>query len=75
VFVASATSVADWLKITTSVILPVPEASEIDRGQGREVLIECTEPVEYQLDGDASGECRRMRATVVPQTLTVMVPA
>ena len=75
VFVASATSVADWLKITTSVILPVPEASEIDRGQGREVLIECTEPVEYQLDGDASGECRRMRARVVPQTLTVMVPA
>ena len=74
VFVASPSSVADWVRITTSVILPVPEASEIDRGQGRAVLIECTEPVEYQLDGDAAGECRSMRATVVPQTLTVMVP-
>ena len=74
-FVASPTSVADWLRITTSVILPVPEADEIDRGQGRTVLIECDEPVEYQLDGDAAGECRRIRATVVPQTLAVMVPA
>jgi diacylglycerol kinase family enzyme len=73
-FVASPANVADWLRITTSVILPVPEASEIDRGQGRTVLIECTEPVEYQLDGDAAGECRTLRATVVPQTLTVMVP-
>ncbi|MBK8447138.1 MAG: phosphatase PAP2 family protein [Micropruina sp.] len=73
-FVASPTNVADWVRITTSVILPVPEASEIDRGQGRTVLIECREPVEYQLDGDASGECRRLRAKVVPQALTVMVP-
>ena len=74
-FVASPSNVADWLRITTSVILPMPEASEIDRGQGRTVLIECTEAVEYQLDGDAAGECRRIRATVVPDTLAVMVPA
>ncbi|MFT4296016.1 MAG: diacylglycerol kinase family protein [Micropruina sp.] len=73
-FVASPGNVADWLRITTSVLLPVPEASEIDRAQGRSVLIEASEPVEYQLDGDAAGECRRMRATVVPQTLAVMVP-
>ena len=73
-FVASPASVADWLRITTSVFLPVPEASEIDRGQGRTVMIETAEPVEYQLDGDAAGECRRMSATVVPQTLIVMVP-
>ena len=73
-FVASPASVADWLRITTSVLLPVPEASEIDRGQGRRVVIEASEPVEYQLDGDASGECRRMVAEVIPQTLTVMVP-
>ncbi|MFT3859906.1 bifunctional phosphatase PAP2/diacylglycerol kinase family protein [Micropruina sp.] len=73
-FVASPSNVADWLRITTSVILPLPEASEIDRGQGRTVLIECTEPVEYQLDGDAAGQCSRMRATVVPQALTVIVP-
>ena len=73
-FVASPASVADWLRITTSVLLPVPEASEIDRGQGRRVVIEASEPVEYQLDGDAAGECRRMVAEVTPQTLTVMVP-
>lgn len=73
-FVASPASVADWLRITTSVILPVPEASEIDRGQGRRVLIETSEPVEYQLDGDAAGECHRMSAEVLPQTLIVMVP-
>ncbi|MFT3971591.1 MAG: diacylglycerol kinase family protein [Micropruina sp.] len=73
-FVASPASVADWLRITTSVILPVPEASEIDRGQGRRVVIETSEPVEYQLDGDAAGECRRMSAQVIPQTLIVMVP-
>ena len=73
-FVASPANVADWLRITTSVLLPVPEASEIDRGQGRTVVIETSEPVEYQLDGDAAGECRRMVATVVPQTLTVMLP-
>ena len=52
----------------------MPEASEIDRGQGRRVVIEASEPVEYQLDGDAAGECRRMVAEVIPQTLTVMVP-
>lgn len=74
-FVASPGSLADWVRITTSVILPVPEASEIDRGQGRTVLIECREPVEYQLDGDAAGECRTLRARVVPKTLTVMVPS
>ena len=73
-FIASPGNVADWLRITTSVLLPVPEASEIDRGQGRRVLIEASEPVEYQLDGDAAGECRRMEARVEPQTLTVMVP-
>ena len=73
-FVASPASVADWLRITTSVILPVPEASEIDRGQGRRVLIETSQPVEYQLDGDAAGECHRMSAEVLPQTLIVMVP-
>ncbi|MFT4215819.1 MAG: diacylglycerol kinase family protein [Micropruina sp.] len=73
-FVASPTSLADWLRITTSVLLPVPEASEIDRGQGRSVVIETSEPVEYQLDGDAAGECRRIVARVEPQTLTVMVP-
>ena len=73
-FIASPGNVADWLRITTSVLLPVPEASEIDRGQGRRVLIEASEPVEYQLDGDAAGECRRMAARVVPQTLTVMAP-
>ncbi len=72
--VASPTSWADWVRITTSLLLPVPEASEIDRAQGRRVLIESSEPVEYQLDGDAAGECRRMAATVVPQTLAVMVP-
>ncbi|NMD47586.1 MAG: hypothetical protein GYA85_12595, partial [Propionibacterium sp.] len=52
----------------------VPEASEIDRAQGRRVLIETSEPVEYQLDGDAAGECHRMSAEVLPQTLIVMVP-
>ncbi|MCW3159147.1 diacylglycerol kinase family protein [Micropruina sonneratiae] len=73
-FVASPASVADWLRITTSVLLPGKEASEIDRGQGSEVLIETSEPVEYQLDGDAAGECRKLHARIVPKTLNVMVP-
>ena len=73
-FVASPASVADWVRITTSVLLPGKEASEIDRGQGREVLVEASDPVEYQLDGDAAGECRKLHARIVPQTLNVMVP-
>ena len=74
VFVASPSGVADWVRITTSVVLPGKEADEIDRAQGRHVVVESSDPVEYQLDGDAAGECRRITATVVPQTLTVMVP-
>jgi len=73
-FVASPANVADWVRITTSVLLPVAEADEIDRGQGRTVTIECSEPVEYQLDGDASGECRTMTARILPSALTVMLP-
>lgn len=73
-FVASPENLADWVRITGSVILPGKEAKEIDRAQGRTVVIECNEPVEYQLDGDAAGECSRLAATVVPQCLSVMVP-
>lgn len=75
VFVASPSSVVDWVRITTSVVLPGKEADEIDRAQGREVVVESADPVEYQLDGDAAGECRQLTATVLPGTLTVMVPA
>ena len=75
VMVASPASLVDWVRITTSVLLPGREASEIDRAQGPGVLIETAEPVEYQLDGDAAGECRKLRATVLPQALTVMIPA
>lgn len=74
-FVASPANVADWVRITGSILLPGKEAKEIDRGQGTEVLVEASEPVEYQLDGDAAGECRKIRAKVAPQVLKVMVPA
>jgi diacylglycerol kinase family enzyme len=56
------------------VILPGKESDEIDRGQGHRVVVESSAAVEYQLDGDAAGECRKLSATVLPQTLTVMVP-
>ncbi len=73
-FVVSPSNVIDWVRITTSVILPGKESDEIDRAQGHHVVVESSEPVEYQLDGDASGECRKISATVLPRTLTVMVP-
>ena len=73
-FMASPASVVDWVRITGSVILPGKESDEIDRGQGHRVVVESSASVEYQLDGDAAGECRKLSATVLPQTLTVMVP-
>lgn len=74
VLVASPSNVLEWGAITTRILAGSNDHPGIERGQGRHVVIEASEPVAYQIDGDALGECRRFEATVLPAAVVLMVP-
>ncbi|MBK8463682.1 MAG: phosphatase PAP2 family protein [Nigerium sp.] len=74
VLVASPANALDWGAITTRILAGSDDHPGIERGQGRHVVIEASEPVAYQIDGDALGECRRFEATVLPAAVVLMVP-
>lgn len=72
---ASPKNVTDWARIAASVISGASDPAEMARATGTAIQIEVLgEPVEFQIDGDTAGKCRRIRAEVVPNTLSVMVP-
>ncbi len=74
VLVASPSNVLEWGALTTRILAGSKDHPGLERGQGRHVLIEAAEPVAYQIDGDALGECRRFEATVLPAAVVLMVP-
>ena len=74
VLVASPSNVLEWGAITTRILAGSDDHPGIERGQGRHVVIEVSEPVAYQIDGDALGECSRFEATVLPSAVVLMVP-
>ncbi|MDO5286299.1 MAG: diacylglycerol kinase family protein [Actinomycetia bacterium] len=73
VLIGSPTSVTDWAKVASG-LLGGAQVEPLEYAQGRHVVFEVDDPVEYQLDGDAAGRTRRFEAEVVPGGLTVMLP-
>ena len=72
VLVASPKGVTDSALLTTRVLAGASDAPGAERAQGRSVVIETSEPVPYQIDGDAVGSCRRLQARVVPGAVLVV---
>jgi diacylglycerol kinase family enzyme len=72
VLIGNPTSVSDWAKVATGLIGGA-EVKPLEYAQGQKVVIESTEPIPYQLDGDAEGDTNRLEAEVVPAGLTVML--
>ncbi|MFT3876585.1 MAG: diacylglycerol kinase family protein [Propioniciclava sp.] len=72
--VASPSSVLEWGAITTRILTHSEDHPGLERAQSKHIVIEASEPVAYQIDGDALGECRRIEATVLPQAVVLMVP-
>ncbi len=73
VLVANPNGVADWAKVASG-LLGGTEVEPLEYAQGTRVLFEVSEPMPYQLDGDAEGSTTRFEAEVVPGGLTVMLP-
>jgi diacylglycerol kinase family enzyme len=75
VLIASPRTVADWVRVTTSVLTRRrrPDA-QLDRMTGRRVTITIEERDQYQVDGDTVGECSTMTAEVLPGALRLRVP-
>lgn len=74
VLLAAPRNAADWAVITTRVLSRSADTPGIERAQASRVVFEVDEPVPYQVDGDALGECRRLEASVQPRAVLVMVP-
>lgn len=75
VLVAAPRTPTDWARMTQSVLVGATEAPGVERAQGRHVLVEMSEPVPYQIDGDALGTCRKLEATLEPAAVRVIVSA
>jgi diacylglycerol kinase (ATP) len=75
VLIASPRTVADWVRVTASVLTRRrrPDA-QLDRMTGRRVTITVEERDHYQVDGDTVGECSTMTAEVLPGALRLRVP-
>ncbi len=71
VLIGNPTSVSDWAKVASG-LLGGAEVEPLEYAQGHRVVIESTEPIPYQLDGDAEGDTNRLEAEAVPAGLTVM---
>ncbi|WP_342372358.1 diacylglycerol kinase family protein [Propioniciclava soli] len=74
ILVATPQNVGEWAAMATS-MLTKSDTRGVHRAQAKTLVIETSEPVAYQLDGDAVGECRRLEATIVPGAVRVMTPA
>ena len=75
VLVASPRSAADWVRVTTRVLLRRRRGdAQLDRLTGRRVSITVQAQEPYQMDGDTAGECRTMVAEVRPGALLIRVP-
>lgn len=74
VLIASPRNAAGWAAITSRVLTRSPDAPGVERAQAKRVVFETDADVPYQIDGDAVGRCRRLEASVLPASVTVMAP-
>ena len=63
-----------WLSSSLRVLTRSPDAPGVERAQAKRVVFETDADVPYQIDGDAVGRCRRLEASVLPASVTVMAP-
>lgn len=76
VYVASPQHLWHWLKVLLRVITRRPtKDDQVDQHTARSVRITLRERDNYQLDGDAIGECLSLFAEIQPGALTICVPA
>jgi diacylglycerol kinase (ATP) len=76
VYVASPQKISHWFKVILRVISRRPQKDDrVDELQGRKVTVAIREGKDnYQLDGDAVGECTRLEAEIQPGALTIRLP-
>jgi diacylglycerol kinase (ATP) len=72
VLIGNPATVSDWAKVATG-LLGGANVEPLEYAQGHKVVIESTEPIPYQLDGDAEGDTNRLEAEAVPAGLRVML--
>lgn len=73
VLIATPKNMGEWAAMATG-MLRRSDTKGVQRAQVTTFVVETPEPVPYQLDGDAVGECKRFEATVVPGAIRIMVP-
>jgi diacylglycerol kinase (ATP) len=76
VYVASPERLRHWIKVVLRVITRRPRKDDqVDQHTARTVRVTLHERDNYQLDGDAIGDCHTMFAEIQPGVLTVCTPA
>lgn len=76
VYIASPRKFIHWVKIALRMITrKARKDDQVDQLQGKAVTITVRGTDNYQLDGDALGECHTMTAEIQPDALSICVPS
>ncbi len=76
VMIASPRTVLDWFKVAGRLLFRRQHRNDpIEIRRARRLEVQLREPDSYELDGDVAGSFSTMVAEIVPQALTVRVPA
>lgn len=75
VYIASPHRFTHWVKLVLRMITRRPQKDDqVDQLKGKTVTISIDGKDNYQMDGDAVGECRRLKAEIQPDALTICFP-
>jgi diacylglycerol kinase (ATP) len=73
-YIASPQRITHWLKVVVRMITRRPQKDDqVDQAKGRSITVRIDGTEDYQLDGDAMGECRSFRTEIRPGALEVRV--
>jgi len=73
-YIASPQRITHWLKVLVRMITRRPQKDDqVDQARGRSITVRIDGTEDYQLDGDAMGECRTFRTEIRPGALVVRV--
>ncbi|GAA4895491.1 diacylglycerol kinase family protein [Tessaracoccus lubricantis] len=70
--VASPRHTGDVLRMMAGVLLRADREPFIDRRAGRDIVVDCAQPVPWHVDGDVLGSVRRVRFEVLPGVARVV---
>jgi diacylglycerol kinase (ATP) len=75
-YIASPRTIQHWVRVGLRLLTRRPKRDDqVDQGTARKIAITLREPDNYQLDGDVVGSCQELTAEIVPDALTVQLPA